>query len=422
MSSPNAIDPGSRKRILYVDHTAKMSGGEIALLNLLAHLDTVRFEPIVVLSSDGPIRGKMEAIGIETHLLLISPNVLETRKDSLGFSTLLRLRDVALTGGYVLTLARFMRRHRADLVHTNSLKADILGGIAARLARIPLIWHIRDRIDDDYLPHPIVWLFRRLCHWLPDYVVANSHSTLETLQMKRKNHFSAVYSGVEIPARQSVVHDGVPTLPKMMSVVYPESLVPVLGLVGRITSWKGQHIFLKAAAIVRQRFPRVRVQIIGSALFNEEAYEAEIRTLTAALGLEEVVEFLGFRSDVPRLIESLTVLVHASITAEPFGQVIVEGMVAGKPVVATDGGGAQEIVLSGETGLLVPMNDVKAMADAILYLLDNPEIACEMGRRGRQRAQEHFSIERTARKIESVYDQLLHTPSGQTLDSLVKSG
>ena len=423
-----------RRRILYVDHTAKMSGGEIALLNMLWHLDRTRFDPLVVLISDGPLREKLEAVPIETYLLPISPSILETRKDTLGPRTLLRLRDVVLSAGYVLTLAQFMREHDVDLVHTNSLKADILGGFAARLAGIPLLWHIRDRIDVDYLPRPVVWLLRRLCYWLPDYVVTNSQSTLETLQTKKNLRSSTVYSGVELSDHLLVVHDGVPRLPPLRPIIYsgpysagleqtqPPSLRPVLGLVGRISSWKGQHIFLRAAALVKKRFPLVRVQIIGSAMFSEEAYEAEIHALTVTLGLEDTVEFLGFRSDIPEIIDGLTVLVHASITAEPFGQVIVEGMVAGKPVVATDGGGAQEIVLSGETGLLVPMNDVAAMADAILYLLDNPDIALEMGRRGQLRAHEHFSIERTARKIESVYDQILQTHADTALDRPTRSG
>ena len=423
-----------RRRILYVDHTAKMSGGEIALLNMLGHLDRSRFDPLVVLISDGPLRESLEAAQIETYLLPISPSVLETRKDALGPRTLLRLRDIVLSGGYVLTLARFMREHDVDLVHTNSLKADILGGFAARLAGVPLLWHIRDRIDVDYLPGTVVWLFRRLCHWLPNYVVANSQATLETLQLKKQHRSSAVYSGVDLTARLMVVHDGVPRPPVLRPIIYsgpysagleqirPQSQRPVLGLVGRISSWKGQHIFLRAAALVQKRFPLVRIQIIGSAMFNEEAYEAEIRALTATLELEDAVEFLGFRSDVPEIIDGLTVLVHASITAEPFGQVIVEGMVAGKPVVATDGGGAQEIVISGETGLLVPMNDVAGMAEAILFLLDNPDIALEMGRRGQQRAQEHFSIERTARKIESLYDHILQRHADTALDRSARSG
>lgn len=430
------VPPARRTRILYVDHTAKMSGGEIALLNLMVHLDLQHFDPLVVLSEDGPMREKLEEAGIETHILPIAASVLETRKDSLSAGTLLRLRDLLLTARYIWTLADFMRRHHIDLVHTNSLKADILGGFAARLAHIPLLWHVRDRIDEDYLPRPVVWLFRRLCFWLPNYVIANSQSTLETLQIKKADRTAAVYSGVEISTHILVVHDGVPRAPLAVSVVYtgpysaglhllltpPEQRTPVIGLVGRISSWKGQHIFLRAAALVRERFPEARFQIIGSAMFQEDDYEQEIHALTVSLELTQNVEFLGFRSDVPKVIADLTVLVHASITAEPFGQVIVEGMVAEKPVIATRGGGATEIVIDGDTGLLVPMGDVSAMAEAILFLLDNPEAAREMGRRGRRRANEYFSIERTARKIESVYDEILQKHSGATLDSTGISG
>ena len=409
------------KRILFIDHTAKMSGGEIALLHLVQHLDRHRFEPIVVLSADGPLREKLEASDIETHLLLMEGSVLETRKDSLGLHTLLRVRDLLLTGRYIAALSRFIRANHIHLVHTNSLKSDVLGGLAARFARTPLLWHIRDRIDPDYLPRPVVWLFRRLCRWLPDYVIANSHSTLETLILARSERSAAVYSGVDIASRVRVVHDGVERTTQPMPIIYAgphsaglasgvtpaDSQAPILGLVGRITSWKGQHIFLSAAAVIRERYPLARFQIIGAALFDEAAYEREIRELTVSLGLENSVEFLGFRTDIPALVAELTVLVHASVTAEPFGQVVVEGMVASKPVVATNGGGVKEIVVNGETGLLVPMGDAAAMAEAILFLLDNPETAREMGRRGRQRADELFSIERTVRKVESVYDEML---------------
>ena len=380
------------KRILYVDHTAKMSGGEIALLHLLENLDIRRFVPIVVLSADGPLREKLEAAGIETHLLLISDSVLETRKDSLGISTLLRLRDGALTGGYVWALARFIRQNRIDLVHTNSLKADILGGFAARMAHTPLLWHVRDRIDEDYLPRPIVWLFRRLCHWLPNYVIANSQSTLETLQFKKVERTAAVYSGVDIATRVLVVHDGVQRAPRQAPVVYAgphsagleavlsqqDTQTPVVGIIGRISSWKGQHIFPS------RRRHRART-IPTRSLSNHRVGHVSTKKLTSRRFVisprpwawRDCVEFLGFRNDIPKVVADLTVLVHASVTAEPFGQVIVEGMVAEKPVIATNGGGAKEIVVNGDTGLLVPMGDVAAMAEAILFLLDNPETARE---------------------------------------------
>lgn len=395
-------------RILFLDHTASLGGGEIALLHLVQAMDRRRYIPVVVLFAAGPLADRLAEAGVETHVLLLSPRVVSSSKDGLGPASLLRLRDVAETGIYVFRLARFLRAQRAALVHTNSLKADIIGGLAARLAHIPVLWHVRDRIAADYLPQPVVVTFRYLCRILPDFVVANSHATLANLFLPRSRVL-----------RTSVIHDGVPSdLVSRDTLVSRESGLENgtprtsvdagrVGLVGRISPWKGQHIFLQAAAQVRQRFPLTRFQIIGSALFQEQDYEREVRALATSLDLDDCVEFTGFRDDVPALIARLDILVHASTTGEPFGQVIVEGMAAGKPVVATDGGGVPEIVVNGQTGILVPMNAVEPMAEAILSLLVDPAAANRMGRCGRQRVREHFIVDFTARNVEAVYAQVL---------------
>jgi hypothetical protein len=129
------------------------------------------------------------------------------------------------------------------------------------------------------------------------------------------------------------------------------------------------------------------------------------------LGIAHQVEFTGFRDDVAALIEGLDVLVHASTTGEPCGQAVLEGMAAGKPVVATAGGGIPEIVLDGVTGLLVPMGSARAMAEAVCRLLEDPEAARRMGASGRQRVGEHFTIQNTSRMVQRMYDELLGEPA-----------
>jgi glycosyltransferase involved in cell wall biosynthesis len=180
-----------------------------------------------------------------------------------------------------------------------------------------------------------------------------------------------------------------------------------VGLVGRISPWKGQHIFIEAIARVRDRFPQARFQIIGAALFGEEAYGEQLRRRATELGLDDCLEFTGFRTDVPALMRRLTVLVHASTIGEPFGQVVIEGMVAGRAVIATNGGGVPEIVQDDITGLLVPMGDIDAMAAAMIRLLSAPDLAQSMGEAGRKRVLNHFTVAHTARKIEHVYDVML---------------
>jgi glycosyltransferase involved in cell wall biosynthesis len=262
---------------------------------------------------------------------------------------------------------------------------------------VPVLWHVRDRIDADYLPARVVQVFRWLCRWIPTYLVANSHATLDTLQLERRN--------------AAVVHDGFPGALEVATDGTPA--VPMIGLVGRITEWKGQHVFIEAAAAVRRKFPQARFQIIGSAMFAEEAYEARLRARVRELGLEDCLEFTGFRADVQELIGRLTILVHASTTGEPFGQVVIEGMAAGKPVVATRGGGVPEIVVDGVTGLLVPMGEAAPMADAIVRLLSDPSSATAMGHAGRQHVADHFTIQHTARKLEAIYETILAAPLEQ---------
>lgn len=385
---------------MLLDHTAQLGGGEIALLDLVRHLDRTLVTPIVVLGSHGPLEERLRDIA-EVHVLEMSTDVVHARKDALGSSSLLQLKHVVSAAAYVLRLVDFIQANKIQLIHANSLKADILSGLAGKLTETPVIWHIRDRIAEDYLPAKVVTVLRQLCRSIPDYLIGNSLATVETLHLNGARPSTAVPSGVNIEAYSS----GAEESSRLESG--SRNGVTKIGLVGRICPWKGQHIFLRAAAEVHKRFPYTCFQVIGAALFKEQQYEMEMRDLAKELGIAHVVEFTGFRSDVPDLMRKLGILVHASTTGEPFGQVIVQGMAAGKPVVATNGGGVPEIVVDGSTGLLVPMGDVSAMAGAICNLLDFPAKAAEMGRAGRQRVLDHFTIERTARKVEAVYVETL---------------
>jgi glycosyltransferase involved in cell wall biosynthesis len=390
------------KRILYLDHTGAIGGGEIALINLLQNLNRDRYEPVVALFADGPFAAMLRESGIETHLMPLPVSVVNMRKESLhGWRVLLRAGDLFRILFHAGRLARFIRVGQFDLVHTNSLKSDIIGGLAGRMCGRTVLWHVRDRIHPDYLPRPAVSAFRTACCLLADYVVTNSHATLELL---RPTYGDVLGSGA---AREQmrVIHDGV-VGNAFVELKRSDASFVAIGLVGRISPFKGQHIFIRAAATVLYRYPNCRFRIIGAALFDEADYERDVRRLVQELKLENAVEFTGFRSDVVNAIAELDLLVHASVTGEPFGQVIVEGMAAGKPVIATNGGGVPEIVENGITGLLVPMGDADALADAICRLVSDPQAAIEMGIRGRERVAQHFRIEHTATEIERFYNKI----------------
>lgn len=405
IQDPRQITAGAEQlntppvRVAILDHTAILGGGEIALLNLARSIDPRRYDLIVILFSDGPLRAKLEANSIATVVVPLDPRIVDVRKDNLGGGTLLRLRDLWCSLKFVWRLSRQLRQRKIEIVHTNSLKSDLLGGVAARLAFIPVIWHVRDRIAIDYLPKRVVTAFRLLARVIPHRVIANSDATLRTLRIGgegplEKPGFSVVHDGAEVFA-EPVVCAG-----------KPDGQLTV-GLVGRISPWKGQHIFLKAISLIRSKFPQARFQIIGAALFSESDYEKQMRGLAVSLQVEDIVDFMGFRSDVPELVDQMDVLVHASTIGEPFGQVVLEGMAAGKPVVATRGGGVPEFVEHGLTGLLVPMGDAEAMALAISRLLESPQLRKEIGTRARQQVINGFTIHHTAGNVQKVYQDLI---------------
>lgn len=167
---------------------------------------------------------------------------------------------------------------------------------------------------------------------------------------------------------------------------------PLVGLFGRLSEWKGQHVFLDAIAAM----DGVQAVIVGGALFGQDAYETRIREQASRLGLDGRVRFLGFRSDVPELMASMDAVAHTSVVAEPFGRVVVEAMMCGRPVVATRGGGVTEIIRDGETGLLVPPGDASALAAALGCILSQPALAERLAQQGREDVSRRFRWRRPA--------------------------
>lgn len=389
--------------VVFFDHTAQLSGGEIVLLHMATHLDRALWTPVVVLGSDGALRDALERANIETHVLAMDESVVQTRKDAIGGGSLLKLRAAWQMLKYSRRLAKFLKRRRADVLHCNSLKADVVGSIAAKMAHVPLLWHIHDRIEADYLPSRVVQVLRFLCRRLPNGVVANSEATLQTLHLPPSKKARVIFPGVPLDEIDDADKHRVLDVADNTT----RNAAPRLGMVGRISRWKGQHVFLEAASQVREYFPTAQFVIVGAPLFGEEAYEREVRDLCSRLGLDSCVTWTGFCDDVGAHVRGWDLQVHASTVAEPFGLVIVEGMALGKAIVATNGGGVPEIVRHGETGLLIPMNDSVAMSDAILCLLRDPKRAREMGGLGHERVREVFTATEMARHLEIFYDEVV---------------
>jgi glycosyltransferase involved in cell wall biosynthesis len=170
---------------------------------------------------------------------------------------------------------------------------------------------------------------------------------------------------------------------------------------GRISPWKGQEVFLRALA----ELPQVNAVIAGGAHFSAQELENRLRAQATELGVQARVTFAGHVQDVIGLMGSCDVVVHCSTSPEPFGQVILQAMLVGTPVVASDGGGAREIVVHNETGQLTPMRDARALAAAIRRYLDHPEWSKQLAAKAQERAYQSFS----ARVMASRFAEILNT-------------
>jgi len=165
-------------------------------------------------------------------------------------------------------------------------------------------------------------------------------------------------------------------------------------------------VLIEAMPEVLRQFPAARAVVIGGVHRAGEAYAAALRARVQALGIADRVLFAGFRNDVVDVMNAMDVIAHTSVRPEPFGRVILEGMLLGKPVVATDAGGVPELIEDGESGFLVPPGDAPALAAKLAEILQDPDRARRVGHQGRSWARERFALSRQVREMTEIYEQL----------------
>jgi glycosyltransferase involved in cell wall biosynthesis len=412
------------RRILHITRLAK-GGLPVVLDNIVRGLDRHSFEPVVLFDTpqSSEIRDKLVASDIQTIELHKSRDVLQEKKKNpvqpkrnLGAVVEQRLgrralqiylfvkdaweflcRDIPKIGMFY----RIIKDHKIDLVHThNDFRKGKPEIMAAKIAGIPCLTH--------HHGYAAYTLFDKL------------FVNLSQANISISNHVCQHHEALGEPHSKSrVIHNGISLSDYTKSFDHsrirdefgcaPDDVL--IGLVARIDWWKGHEYFLEALAEVEKKVGNVKGLIIGGlaelSYESSTLYEKKLHNLVVALGLEEKVIFTGHRSDVAQLVATLDVVVHASSTPEPFGLTVIEGMAAGKPVVATAAGGVLDIIEDGVNGLLVPCKDSKAMAQVILQLLSSPNMARQIGQAAQLRVAEKFTIERQVAAVQRLYGSVM---------------
>jgi glycosyltransferase involved in cell wall biosynthesis len=335
----------------------------------------------VLLLADGPFRERLAAAGLNVKLLPAGAALLAVRREG----TLASIGAARPILRLVHELARAAKPY--DLLYANSEKAFVVAALAGAIARRPVIWHLRDVLCADHFSAINIRVVVLLANTLAARVIANSQATASAFIQAGGNarKVRVVYNGFEPAPFDAVTDADIRGVRDALRV----GAAPLVGVFGRLHPWKGQHVAVDAV----RRLPGVHAIVVGDALFGEEAYVRTLEEQVRERGLQDRVHLLGFRTDVPRLMRAVDVVLHTSVAPEPFGRVLVEGMLARRPVVAARAGGTPEVVQDGETGLLVTPGDDAAIAEAVAGLLAEPGRRTAMGCAGWERARRLFHVD-----------------------------
>jgi len=350
---------------------------------------------MTVLPHDGPLRPALEAAGV--HAVVDPRLVMLTRKGV--FPNRSRAQQLTDLPRSIASLVRLCREFKPDLMHTNTAVV-VSSPLAAQIARVPHIWHIRESFAD----FPRLWpMHREFIMRCSERVICVSTAIAEQFARGTPN-LRVLHNGFPAGEFDPVSSERVAAFRARFGL---EARV-LVGVVGRIKfKRKGQETFVRAASLLAKQFPDVRFMVIGTPFPGNEDHLVRLRALISELGIEERVVLTGDVEDIKAAYAALDVTVLASTSPEPFGGVVIEAMAMGTPVVGTRVGGTPEQIEHGVTGLLVPPDAPAAMAEAIGALLSSHLLRDQMGVAARARFLKEFEFEPFYDRLKNIYDEVL---------------
>ncbi len=373
-------------KILFLDQSGKPGGAELCLIDIAK---PYRDSCLVGLFADGSFRHLLEQQHIPVQVLATEP--IQVRKESSlaqGLSSLSSLMPL------IRRIARKAREY--DVIYANTQKALVVGALASFFSDRPLVYHLHDILSPDHFSQTNRRIAVTLANARASLVIANSQASQAAFVAAggRERLTEVVYNGFQPELYQSNESNS-------------SQLRQQLGLDGRfivghfsrLSPWKGQHILIEALA----HCPKdVTAILVGDALFGEQDYVQHLHQRVAELGLEGRVQFLGFRSDIVPLMSACDLVAHTSTSSEPFGRVIVEAMLCGRPVVAAAAGGAVELVQHGHTGWLVAPGEPTLLADVITGCQNQPLHAASLAQQAQMYASQRFDLKTINQQLEQL--------------------
>jgi len=373
------------RNVLFLQSSSEGYGSSRIILQVLWLYRKEGFNPIVLLTNDGPLKAILENEGFPVYV----QNLGILRRKYVNPRGLLNRLSKNLKAYRFLT--ELHDKYQFELIYSNTL-AVVVGAYWAKRRQIPHIWHIHEILPG---PRPLVKMLASLLDQSTPSPIAVSRAVA--------NHWQPLLKKSKV----QVIHNGIPygefleNYPNAKSELgLPESSC-LIGMIGRINPGKGQLYFLEMADSLSKKYPNIHFVLVGDPFPGYEPILVEIKKEIRDKSLETRVTYLGFREDIPKVMAALDVFVLPSILPDSFPTVILEAMAAGKPVVATRSGGASEMVLEGETGFLIPIENIEKGIEALEKLIQDTELRQRFGKAGRKRVLDVYSLEAFEEKIQS---------------------
>jgi glycosyltransferase involved in cell wall biosynthesis len=369
-------------KILLLHSSSDVYGASKIFLGTVQLLKKRNHDVWVVLSEDGPLVKKLASAG--ATVLMVRLGILRRKYfNPLGIinriATLLRARK---------QLQELIRKEKIELVYSNTTGV-LAGAFAARNCGVRHIWHVHEIIENPF------WLKQLLGHLMNRYavgIIAVSEAVKQSWEsVLPAERITVIQNGIDYSPYLEHEH----TLTKELQL--PTAAI-VIGMVGRVHYWKGQSYFLKLAGQLHQKHPSLHFLLAGDAYPGYEYLYQEMQTQIETLQLSDVVHNLGFREDIPAVMQTIDLLLLPSQQPDPFPTVILEAMASAKPVIATQFGGAVEMIDAGITGDLMPADQVDTAVSVIESWLDKNRLQAA-GEAGRKRVLENFSLEAWEHKM-----------------------
>jgi glycosyltransferase involved in cell wall biosynthesis len=364
--------------ILHIISTLHVGGVENQLALILGKYDRRKLSPLVCsLSDKGEIGREIEESGIE---------VIPLKKLGHQFNWTI-VRDI-----YKLIKTRDVK-----IVRTHQYHANLYGRLAAWLAKVPcIVASVHNVYTQDKKLHRRI--INRFLSGFTDRVVAVSETVKRDIVKYdglRADKVTVIYNGIDAQRFFNISGNSM----RANLRIPPEA--PVIGTVGRLTIQKGQKYLLDAVAMLREKFPQILLLIVGDGPIRDE-----LGSRIKALGIDKNAILLGTRRDIPQLLSAMDIFVLPSLW-EGLGTSLIEAMAAGKAVIATDIAPFREIINSQKVGILVPVEDSKAVASSIELLFNNKTLAETFGRSAKERVFSHFTVDITVNRYVSLFGEIL---------------